>query len=115
MSVEVNYKDDNMIQDNKEKIVVHVDADIEELVPGFLQNMREDVKTILDVLEKGDYETIRILGHTMKGSGGGYGFDAITNIGHSVEEAAKGKNSEEIKKQVNELSSYLDKVEVVYE
>lgn len=104
-----------MIQDNKEKIVVHVDADIEELVPGFLQNMREDVKTILHALEKGDYETIRILGHSMRGSGGGYGFDAISDIGHSVEDAAKGENSEEIKKLANELSSHLDRVEVVYD
>ncbi|MBI3599633.1 MAG: Hpt domain-containing protein [Nitrospinae bacterium] len=104
-----------MTQNKNEKIIVHVDADIEELVPGFLQNRHEDVKTILDALEKGDYETIRIAGHTMKGSGGGYGFDAITDMGHSIEEAALGKNSEEIKKQLNELSSYLDSVEVVYE
>ena len=77
--------------------------------------MREDVKTILDALEKGDYDNIRILGHIMKGSGGGYGFDAITNIGHYLEEAAKGKNSEEIKKWAAELSSYIDRVEVVYD
>lgn len=104
-----------MAQNSNEKIVVHIDADLEDLIPGYLQKRQEDVKTIVDALERGDYETIRILGHTMKGTGGGYGFDAITDIGHALEDAAKTKNTEEIKRQVNELSSYLDRVEVVYE
>jgi len=51
----------------------------------------------------------------MKGSGAGYGFDTISEIGKSVEQAAKEKNSEEIQKQVKALSAYLDRVEVVYE
>jgi HPt (histidine-containing phosphotransfer) domain-containing protein len=107
--------DDDMTRNSGEKIVVHIDADLEELIPGFFQNRREDVKSILLALEIGDYETIRILGHSMKGSGGGYGFDTITNIGHYIEQAAKDRNSEEIKKKTNELSSYLEKVEVVFE
>lgn len=98
-----------------EKIVVHIDADIEELIPGFFQNRREDIKSILTALDNGDYETIRILGHSMRGTGGGYGFAAITDIGHSIEQAAKNRNPLEINKKINELSSYLERVEVVFE
>ncbi len=97
-----------------EKIVVNVDSDIEDLIPGFLENRHEDVKSIYDALEKEDYETIRILGHSMKGAGGGYGFDEITDIGRSIEESAEGKNQEEVKKWVISLSNYLDRVEIVY-
>jgi len=97
-----------------EKIVVNVDSDIEDLIPGFLENRQEDVKSIYDALEKEDYETIRILGHSMKGAGGGYGFDEITDIGRSIEESAEGKNQEEVKKWVINLSNYLDRVEIVY-
>lgn len=97
-----------------EKIVVNVDSDIEDLIPGFLENRHEDVKSIYDALEKEDYETIRILGHSMKGAGGGYGFDEITDIGRSIEESAEGKNQEEVKKWVINLSNYLDRVEIVY-
>ncbi len=96
------------------KIVVDVDSDIEDLIPGFLENRQEDVKSIYDALEKEDYETIRILGHSMKGVGGGYGFDEITDIGRSIEESAEGKNQEEVKKWVINLSNYLDRVEIVY-
>ena len=96
------------------KIVVDIDSDIEDLIPGFLENRQEDVKSIYDALEKEDYETIRILGHSMKGAGGGYGFDEITDIGRSIEESAEGKNPEEVKKWVINLSNYLDRVEIVY-
>jgi hypothetical protein len=51
----------------------------------------------------------------MKGAGGGYGFDTITDIGKSLEDAAKEKNTKEIRKRVGELLDYLERVEVVYE
>ena len=73
------------------------------------------ITAIQEALKQNDFETIWILGHSMKGSGAGYGFDTISEIGKSVEQAAKEKNSEEIQKQVKALSAYLDRVEVVYE
>ncbi len=100
---------------DSERIIVKVDIDLEDLVPGYLENRREDIDSILGDLEKADFESVRITGHSMKGSGGGYGFDRISDIGKIIEISAKEKNAEEIKKQVQELASYLDRVEVVYE
>jgi len=51
----------------------------------------------------------------MKGAGGGYGFDAITDLGRSIEEAAKNGDGEEIKRKTAELSVYLDSLDVIYE
>jgi len=96
-----------------EKIVVHVDADLEDLIPGYLQNRRQDVDVILQALENLDFETIRILGHTMKGTGGGYGFDAITEMGRTLEAAAKDKNDQAIRQGVAALLDYLRAVDVV--
>ena len=98
-----------------ERIIVIVDAEIEDLIPGFLENRRNDVTTLEQALAEGDYETIRALGHTMKGAGGGYGFDAITDIGSSLEQAAKERNAEEIQRRVGEFADYLERVEVDYE
>ena len=64
-------------------------------------------------LEGGDFETVRVLGHSMKGAGGGYGFDAITDIGAALEQTAKDKNPGAIRTSLDELSSFLDRVEVV--
>jgi HPt (histidine-containing phosphotransfer) domain-containing protein len=97
----------------EEKIIIQVDTELVDLVSRYIQNRHQDIKFMLESLEKGDYETIRIVGHNMKGTGGGYGFDAITDIGRSIEQAAKDRDAEEIRKWVNELSVYLELVEIV--
>ena len=51
----------------------------------------------------------------MKGSGGGYGFDGITAIGKAIEIAAKAQDSGEIERQVVELETYLERMDIVYE
>jgi HPt (histidine-containing phosphotransfer) domain-containing protein len=98
-----------------EGIIVHVDRDIADIVPGFLGNRRKDTASITEAVTRGDFETVRILGHSMKGSGGSYGFDAITDIGKRLEQAALAKYADEIKSLTAELSAYLDDVKVVYD
>jgi Hpt domain. len=98
-----------------EKIIVHADEDIADLIPKFLKNRHRDVETLEEALQSDDYESIGILGHSMKGMGSGYGFDAITDIGMSLEQAANEKDTREIRKQVEALSNYLERVEVRYE
>src|SRR5437667_10621416 len=99
--------------DRAEKTMIHVDPDIAELIPGFLENRRKDIAAMLDAVQRGDFESVRVLGHSMKGAGGGYGFDAITDIGAALEQAAKQRNAVEIRNRVHELSRYLDRVEVI--
>ena len=95
------------------KILVKVDPDIADLIPGFLENRRKDITAMQEALERGDFETVRVLGHSMKGAGGGYGFDAITEIGAALERAAKDRNADEIRLRVDALAAYLDRVEVI--
>jgi CheY-like chemotaxis protein len=96
------------------RVVAHVDAELEDLMPAFLENRRRDVIRFREALAEGDYESIRILGHTLKGGGGGYGLDTITRIGRAIENAARERKTENIKKHIDELSHYLEHVEVVY-
>ena len=58
----------------QQEIVITVDPDLEDLIPGFLDNRYEDIDALMGALDRKDYETIRRLGHIMKGAGGGYGF-----------------------------------------
>ncbi|MGR3319854.1 MAG: Hpt domain-containing protein [Candidatus Anammoxibacter sp.] len=103
-----------MSEDNEE-IIVQIDPDLEDLIPDYLKNRYKDLETIHGALNSGDFETIRITGHSMKGSGGGYGFDHITDIGKCIEDAANVQNGDDVKKQVDELTSYLARVSIVYE
>ena len=97
------------------KIKVFIEADLEPIIPRFFELRRADIQTIAESLEKGDFETIKRLGHSMKGSGGGYGFDRISEIGREIEEAAANKDIGRITLSRDELADFLDNVEVVYE
>jgi CheY-like chemotaxis protein len=95
--------------------LVRVLASLADLVPGFLDGRRRDVDAIAAALERSDYDNVRILGHNMKGSGAGYGFNRITEIGTSLEQAAGRRAPLEIRAQSAELLRYLDGLQVVYE
>ncbi len=99
---------------DEEKIQVSIDKDLEDLIPGYIENRHKDIKSIEAALDSGDYETIRILGHSMKGSGGGYGFDEITTIGMNLEKTAKEKNADEIKNWLEKLLYYIQNIDITY-
>lgn len=96
------------------RIVVHVDPDLEDLVPGFLSNRRNDVHKLSSALERAEFDAIRVTGHSMKGAGGGYGFDEITDIGARIERAALERDAGGIRAGIDALAEYLERVEVVY-
>jgi len=97
------------------KIVIHADPEIADLIPKFLENRQKDIQMIRDSLRTMDFDKIRVLGHSMKGAGGGYGFRGVTEIGRQLEEAAKVKDQKEIEKVIGDLSAYLERVEVIYD
>ncbi len=97
----------------KEAILVRGNPSFADLIPGFLRNREQDVIAIQAALERGDFETVKSLAHGMRGAGGSYGFQAITDIGAALEEAAETADTEASRRWVGELSSYLDRVEVV--
>ncbi len=97
-----------------DSIRVEVDKDLEDIVPAFLANRTADVATLSAALGAGDFEAIRILGHTLKGIGGGYGFERITELGAMLEEAAKVQDRPAIATAIAQLSIYLQTVQVVY-
>jgi PAS domain S-box-containing protein len=98
-----------------DRVRFRVDASLAGLIPGFLENRRRDVETIAAALERADYDNVRILGHNMKGSGGGYGFERITELGASLEEAAGRRAPEDIRLKSAELKQYLDALYLEYE
>ena len=94
-------------------ILVRADPKFADLIPGFLQNRRQDVIALLDALDRGDFVTVESLGHGMKGAGGSWGFQAITDIGAALEQAAGSADTDASRRWVGELSRYLDRVEIV--
>ncbi|HIJ78747.1 MAG: Hpt domain-containing protein [Desulfobulbaceae bacterium] len=93
-----------------ERLIVKVDQDLLDLIPGFLKNKKNDINKIKTALPLGDYETVRVTGHNMKGSGAGYGFLEISEIGAGIETAAGKQDHEQIIYLLNQLTDYLDRV-----
>ena len=95
-------------------ITVHIDPDLEEIVPGFLENRRRDVQTLETALQQNNLGQIHIIGHRMKGDGGGYGFDAISMLGAALEQAAARADRDAIRRHTAELIDFLGRLTVVY-
>jgi len=98
-----------------EKIVINIDIDLEDLIPGFIENRQKDILKLEQAIEEQDFETLRSIGHNLKGVGGGYGFHDMTIFGAAIEEGAKEKNLETINENVKKLSHYLANVEINYQ
>lgn len=96
------------------RITVAVDRDLEEIVPTFLANRVKDVETLRASLSLQDFETIRLLGHRLKGDGGGYGFPAMSEIGGSMESAAWRHDRPAIERLIAQLEDYLARLTIVY-
>jgi HPt (histidine-containing phosphotransfer) domain-containing protein len=94
---------------------VHANPKFTDLIPGFLQHRRQDVIAMLDGLDRGEFELVEHLGHGMKGAGGSWGFQAITEIGAALEQSAQSADTDASRKWVDELSRYLDRVEIVFD
>ena len=93
-------------------IEIAVDPLLLTLIPGFLDHRQEDIWTIGKALTTGDFSTIQLLGHSMKGSGGSYGFDVISRIGRDIELAATEKDPAAVRKAVDALGDYLQRIRV---
>jgi len=65
---------------------------------------------MLDALARGDFATLERLGHDMKGAGTSFGFQAITDIGASLEQGAANADPDALRLCVGGLSAYLDRV-----
>lgn len=96
-----------------EKIVIEIDPDLEDLIPGFLENRARDVETLGGLLAAQDLAAIQRIGHSLKGVGGGYGFDGITDIGAAIEKAAESGDAAALAPQIEQLADYLSRVEIV--
>ncbi len=99
---------------NTRRITVSIDPDLQDLVPGFLENRRKDAAALSRAARSGDLKTVRLLGHRMKGDGGGYGFQEISEIGEALEQAARREDWKVIAEKTAALAAFVAQVDVVY-
>ena len=68
---------------------IDIDPQIADLLPDYLKRRSQDVGALRIALAAGDRDTLRTLGHRMKGSGTGYGLPRVSELGAELERAAR--------------------------
>lgn len=97
-----------------DELLVRVEQGMEDVVPAYLEKRRKDVETYRKALAGEDFDTLRMLGHKMKGTGAGYGFPVLTEIGGAIEQAALRKDAGGVAASVDRLAWYAQTVKLEY-
>lgn len=97
-----------------EEKIAYVNPDLAELIPWFLDNRKKDIEAIEKMVASGDFKSLERVGHTLKGTCPGYGFEVLGKIGARIETAAKAGSGDEVLKLNAEMKQYVDEVKVVY-
>ena len=97
-----------------EKIIIQVDRDLEDLMPLFMDTRKRDMEGLAKGLASNDFAALRVIGHGMKGSGGAFGFQLVTDIGDIIEASALKSDAATIEQQFAVLRDYMARVEVQY-
>ena len=86
-----------------------LNARVAARVPAYLENCRENIVAILTALDRNDLGSVTYLAHNMRGSGGAYGFQTITDIATALEAAAAMADRNGAVAAATALSSFLDR------
>lgn len=92
---------------------VEADADFAPLLRAFLGDARRDASAMSEAAWRDDAEAVRILGHRLKGAGGGYGLPGLTELGAAIERHARNGDLPAVREAVERLEAFLTAVVVV--
>jgi len=82
------------------------------LVGKYLDNRKGDIDKLQKALADSDFETIKVTGHNLYGSGAAYGLDPISFMGADIENAAEAKDGARIEELIDEMTDFLRKLKV---
>ncbi|WP_320006463.1 Hpt domain-containing protein [Maridesulfovibrio sp.] len=97
-----------------DRIVIQVDEDLEAIMPRYLEIRQKELIELEEAVEQKDFETIRLLGHRLKGTGASYGLDELTELGTLIEDTAIEKEMGDIPKHTSRIRYFLDHLDIEY-
>ena len=101
--------------DSLQPRVVWLEKDLEQLVTRFLKRKRSELILMREAVAASDFETVRRLGHDLKGAGEGFGFPELSILGAKLELAAKAHDAEQIVVHTATMERYLGRLQVRFE
>ena len=98
-----------------ERLRVTAAKGLEDLILQYLSNRQTELTALAEAVSGHEWGKVRVIGHGMKGSGTGYGFPTLTEIGRNLETAASENDPNRVRAEIEDLRQYLSRVDVVYE
>ena len=105
----------DVTRDSLQPRVVWLEKDLEQLVTRFLRRKEDELARLREALSAADFETIRKLGHDLKGAGEGFGFPELSILGAKFELAAKAADTELIAVHIATMERYLKRLQVRFD
>ncbi|MBU1611820.1 MAG: Hpt domain-containing protein [Proteobacteria bacterium] len=91
-------------------IRVLIQHDFIDIAPKYLDTVRRSLGEIREAMALSDMDTVRSMGHQMKGEGAPFGFELISQLGIKLQQAAESKDVESIATILDRLGHYLDSI-----
>lgn len=97
-----------------DSIDITVPEKLRPLIPKFLERTNAALAQLQAALAAGDARTLQDIGHRLRGTAGGFGFDQLGEFAKQLEEAAKAGNASAYPALVAAMSDHLARANIRY-
>jgi signal transduction histidine kinase/CheY-like chemotaxis protein/HPt (histidine-containing phosphotransfer) domain-containing protein len=102
------YANPNRARPNQASATIFpVSKEVLALVPQYLATKQKQIEEARESLISRDFGPIRRFGHNLKGTGRGYGFPAIEELGREIEKAAAEADVSRVSQQLDALYRFV--------
>ncbi len=95
-------------------MIVEVEGWLADLVPRYLLHQRQELAQLEAAWSVGDLETLKLIGHKLRGSAASYGFTELADGAAALEKAAAAQDREAVRAAIDRFTDHLRTVQVVY-
>jgi CheY-like chemotaxis protein/HPt (histidine-containing phosphotransfer) domain-containing protein len=92
------------------RLVALSDDEVEAGRQEYLAVCRRDLAKTANLIATRDFESLRVVGHSLKGSGGCFGYSEVTRFGKDLEGSAQAGDAAACGEQLRTLAAYLERL-----
>jgi HPt (histidine-containing phosphotransfer) domain-containing protein len=87
---------------------------VKALIPQYLASQEKQIEDARASLASRDFDPIRRFGHNLKGTGRGYGFPPLEDLGTEIERAATQADARRVAEQLDALHRFVSESAAAY-
>ena len=86
------------------------DPDFEELLSAFADSIPQKQDQLRKLHRELQTAQLQVVAHQLKGTGGGYGFDGLTDVAGELVEACKINDANQVDESLERLLAYMERI-----